>query len=209
MIKLHNLLHQKTAQKASQFMKVICYIIIGLLTMMMLLSCLGRLQYDLNYVDEHYPEAIYAEEKHDFSTRVLTVSSNDHLRICTLSRDGKIELTTYVAIVLMYVSGIVPLIFAYLFLSKVFDNVAKGNIFVKKNAHYLLYYGLIQAALAVALPFIKLLIVQIVNMLVTDQISIATGSDMVNKLIPGIGFIVAAYIINYGINLQDEVDHTL
>lgn len=177
--------------------------------MMLILSCFGRLQYNLSYADEHYPDAIYAEENHDFSTRFLTVSSNDQLRIRTLSENGKIELTSYVAIVLIYVSGILPLILAYLFLSKVFDNVAKGEIFVKKNAHYLLYYGLIQGAVAVAIPFIKLLIVQIANMLVTDQISLATGSDMLNNIVPSIGFLVAAYIINYGIDLQDEVDHTL
>ena len=29
------------------------------------------------------------------------------------------------------------------------------------------------------------------------------------KHLPGIAFIVAAYIIHYGVHLQDEVDHTL
>ena len=32
---------------------------------------------------------------------------------------------------------------------------------------------------------------------------------MFNMLIPSIAFIVAAYIIHYGVHLQDEVDHTL
>ncbi|MFV0498061.1 MAG: DUF2975 domain-containing protein [Candidatus Fimivivens sp.] len=209
MKKLHNLLNQKTAQNASQFMKVICYMMIGLLAIMLILSFMGRLQYDLRYTGEHYPHAIYAEKSHDFSTRSLTVSSNDDLRIRTQSEDGKIELSSYIAIVTMYAVGIIPLMFAYLFLSKVFANVAKGEIFVQKNAHYLLYYGLIQVALAVVLPFVKLLIVQIANMLVTDHISLATGSDMINNLIPSIGFLIAAYIINHGVNLQDEADHTL
>ena len=42
-----------------------------------------------------------------------------------------------------------------------------------------------------------------------SQIMISTGSDMLNRLFPGIAFLVAAYIIHYGIRLQDEVDHTL
>lgn len=33
--------------------------------------------------------------------------------------------------------------------------------------------------------------------------------NMLNRLFPGIAFLVAAYIIHYGIRLQDEVDHTL
>lgn len=32
---------------------------------------------------------------------------------------------------------------------------------------------------------------------------------MLNSIVPSIAFIVAAYIIHYGISLQDEVDHTL
>ena len=32
---------------------------------------------------------------------------------------------------------------------------------------------------------------------------------MLSALIPGIAFLVAAYIIHYGVHLQDEVDHTL
>ena len=39
--------------------------------------------------------------------------------------------------------------------------------------------------------------------------SIATGQGVLNTVISGIAFIVAAYIIHYGVHLQDEVDHTL
>ncbi len=206
---INNLLNQKAAQRASYFMAIICYIVIGLLALMIVLSLMGRLEYDLIYSDKNYPAAIYSEESHDFSTRSFTVSSNDNLRVRTQSDIGKIELASYISIVIIYTINIIPAIFAYLFLSKVFRNVAKGSIFVQQNANYLLYYGLIQVALATLLPFIKLLIVQVANTLVTDSISLSTGSDMLNQLIPSIGFLVAAYIINYGVNLQDEVDHTL
>lgn len=206
---MHALLNQKTAQNTAKFMKIICYIIICLFVIMLALSFMGRLQYNLSFRNENYPNAIYAEENHNFTSRSLTVSSGDNLRIRTQSEDGKIELISYIALIVMYASNIIPLMLAYWFLSKVFANVAKGEIFVEKNAHYLLYYGIIQAIVAVVVPFVKLLIVQIANMLVTDRISLSTGTNMINQLIPSIAFLVAAYIINYGVHLQDEVDHTL
>ncbi len=208
---LHDLLNKNTAQSISRFMYTICCIVIVLLVMMLVLSFAGRLQYNLSFEDKNYPNAIYSEENHNFSTRFLTVSASnsDDLRIRTYSEDGRIEMISYIALVLMYATGLIPMIIAYLFLARVFKNVSKGEIFVKKNAHYLLYYGIIQAMLAAVYPFLKLLIVQIANMITTDRISLSTGADIINNLIPAIGFLVAAYIINYGVNLQDEVDHTL
>lgn len=206
---IHRLLNQKTAHHTAEVMKFICYIIIGLFAVMLALSFMGRLQYNLSFGNENYPHAIYAEENHNFTSRSLTIGGSDSLRIRTQSEDGKIELISYIALIVMYAANIIPLMFAYWFLSKVFSNVAKGEIFVEKNAHYLLYYGIIQAIVAVVVPFVKLLIVQIANTLVTDRISLSTGTNIINQLIPSIAFLVAAYIINYGVHLQDEADHTL
>lgn len=206
---INQLLNQKTAQKTASFMEVICYLAMALFTLMLLLSFFGRLQYNLRIGNENYPCAIYAEENHNFSSRSLTVSDPDDLRIHTESEDGKIDLLSYIAITLMFSLSIVPMIFAFWFLAKVFGNVAKGEIFTQKNAHYLLYYGILQATVAVVVPFVKLLIVQIANLLVTDRISLATGANMFNQLIPSIAIFVAAYIISYGFHLQDEADHTL
>ncbi len=187
----------------------ICYIVIALLIAVIILSFLGRLEYNLSYGGENYPQAIYAENSHDYSTRFLTISNSDNLHIRAHSENGQIQLFSYIAIVIMYLTGIVPLIVAYFFLAKVFSNVSNGYIFVQNNAHYLLYYGLIQVALAVLHPFVKLLIAYIANFFVSDTISIATGTDMLNNLIPAMGFLIAAYIISYGVNLKDEVDHTI
>lgn len=205
-----SLLNQKLVTRIAKVMKVFCNVVIILFILMLALSFLGRLQYILSVGGTTYENAIYAEENHDFTTtRALTVSSNDSLRVHAAADDGTIELLTYIAIVLMYAINIIPLMFAYWFLSKVFANVAKGEIFVEKNAHYLLYFGIIQGIVAVVVPFAKLLIVQIANILVADHISLATGSDMISKLVPSMAFLVAAYIIHYGVHLQDEVDHTL
>ncbi len=137
------------------------------------------------------------------------MSSTDNLHIRTQSADGQIELISIIAITFIYVLQIIPMIFAYFFLAKVFGNVASGKIFIKKNAHYLLTYGVIQIIVAVVMPFVKLLIVQIPNLLTSDIISLSTGQDMLNQLIPSFAFLVAAYIIHYGVHLQDEADHTL
>lgn len=206
---MHKLLNQKVAMGTAKFMKVICYIIIFLFGIMLTLSFMGRLQYNLQVGGKTYPNAIYAEESHEFYSRSLTVNSSDSLRIHAAADDGTIDIITYVAITVMYAINIIPFMFAYWFLAKVFANVAKGEIFIQKNAYYLLYFGAIQAVVAIAVPFVKLLIVQIANALVADRISLATGTNMLNQFVPSVAFIVAAYIINYGVHLQDEADHTL
>lgn len=209
MKKVHRILNQRAATKTAGFMKAVCYIIMLFFALSLTLAFCGRLEYVLRVEGKTYERAIYAEENHNYTSRAFTVGSNDRINMATTSADEKIDLVSYIALVVMHSINIIPLMFAYWFLSKVFSNVAKGEIFVEKNAHYLLYYGLIQACVAVFVPFAKLLIIQVANALTTDHISIATGTNMINQLIPSIAFFVAAYIINYGVHLQDEVDHTL
>ena len=109
----------------------------------------------------------------------------------------------------MYALQTVPMIFAYYFLSRVFSNIHKRQIFTQQNSLYLLYYGVLQFSVAVFVPFIKLLICKLINLVSESRISIATGQAVFQMLLPSIAFIVAAYIIHYGVHLQDEVDHTL
>lgn len=155
-----------------------------------------------------YERAIYAEENHNPSTRGFTVSINDDIHVWT-NDDDKIDFKTQVGISIMYATNAVPLIVAFWFLSQVFSNVSRGYIFTEKNALYLLYYGLLQFFASLIVPFIKLFICYLVNLVSDSRLSISTGHTIVNTLIPSIAFIVAAYIIHYGIHLQDEVDHTL
>ena len=94
-------------------------------------------------------------------------------------------------------------------MSRVFSNIHKGQIFTEENASYLLYYGLLQFFVAVFVPFLKLLICWLTNLVSANRVSIATGQSMFSTLISSIVFLVSAYIIHYGVHLQDEVDHTL
>ena len=136
------------------------------------------------------------------------MTSNDNIYVAANDND-QVDLAVHIGLSLMSVFSILPLTVAYWFLSRVFANVSKGQLFIEKNARYLLYYGVIQFFAAFFVPFIKMFICYLTNLVSNSHVSISTGSDMLNNLIPSIAFIVAAYIIHYGINLQDEVDHTL
>lgn len=169
---------------------------------------MGRQTFFLHTDTGTYERAIYAEENHAPHSRSMTVHMGDDIHVWTNDND-QIDLTTHLGLSFMYAINVVPLILAFWFLSRVFSNINKGEIFTEKNAAYLLYYGLLQLFVAVLVPFLKLFICHFVNLISDSQISISTGQDMLNGMVPSIAFIVAAYIIHYGISLQDEVDHTL
>lgn len=202
------LLNEPFAKFSAKFMKVACYFVIFFYVLCLGLSIIGRQTFFLHSQTGTYERAIYAEENHNPTSRSFTVSIGDDIHVWT-NDDDKIDLKTQVGISIMYAVNVVPLIFAFWFLSQVFSNVSKGKVFTEKNAVYLLYYGLLQFFTSLAVPFIKLFICNLVNLVSDSRLSISTGQTMLNTLIPSIAFIVAAYIIHYGIHLQDEVDHTL
>ena len=169
---------------------------------------MGRQTFFLYTKSGTFEHAIYAEENHNSHSRSMTVYMGDDIRVWTNS-DDQIDLTIQVGLSLMYAVNTIPMICAFWFLSCVFSNIRRGEIFTEQNATYLLYYGLLQFSVAMFVPFIKLMICGLTNLVSDGRISISTGQAMFNLLIPSIVFIVAAYIIHYGVHLQDEVDHTL
>ncbi len=205
---LQKLVNERYAKSAAQFMKFACYFIILFLLLCLALSFMGRQTFRLQTSTGTYDSAIYAEENHNPASRSFTVSMDDSIFVHA-NEDDQIDLATQVALSLMFAFHTVPLIFAYWLLSRVFANINEGLIFSEQNAFYLLYYGLIQLFVALFVPFIKLLICYIFNLISSSQITISTGSNILNHVVPSIAFIVAAYIIHYGIHLQDEVDHTI
>lgn len=199
------LMNERVVKAASEFMRFVCYAVMLFLMLGLLLSFMGRQSFDLSTGTGVYENAIYAEENHAPSSRILTVHMPAD-SVYVHSGDGEIDPMIQVGLSLMFVFHAVPLIFAFWILSRVFANIARGKIFTEENAVFLLGYGLIRFSVALFVPFIKLMICRIVNHLSEDSLSVGTGSDMLNKLIPGIAFLVAAYIIHYGIRLQDEAD---
>ena len=205
---IQKLANERFARPAAQLMKFACYFVICFYVLCTVLSFMGRQSFFLHTKTGTYERAIYAEEKHAAHSRSMTVFMGDDVHVWTNDND-QIDLTIQIGLSLMYAVHIVPMIFAYWFLSRVFSNINNGHIFTEKNSSYLLYYGMLQFSVAVFVPFIKLLICWLTNLISNGRMSISTGQAMFNMLIPSIAFIVAAYIIHYGVHLQDEVDHTL
>ena len=200
--------NKRFAGRAARLMEFICYFAICFFIFCTVLSFMGRQTFALYTSTGRYESAIYAEEDHDPPSRGITVHTGDSVHVW--ANDGsQIDLPIHIGLSLMYAVNTIPLMFAFWFLGRVFSNVRKGRIFTDQNASHLLYYGLLQCFTAVCVPFIKLLIAWLTNLVSTDRLSIGAGADMFNRLIPSIAFIVAAYIIHYGVHLQDEVDHTL
>ena len=208
MKKIQKLINEPFAKSAAHFMKYICYIMMLFFVAGLVLSFIGRQTFILHSSTGTYDSAIYSEENHNWTSRGPTVSMNDEVRVIAYNGE-KIDLITQIGLSAMYAVNVIPLIICFWFLSRVFNNVSKGRIFTDQNASYLLYYGLIQMAVAALVPFIKLFISYLANQFADSKLSVATGQNLLNNLIPNIAFIVAAYIIHYGVHLQDEVDHTL
>ena len=205
---IQKLANERFARPAAQLMKFACYFVICFYVLCTVLSFMGRQSFFLHTKTVTYERAIYAEENHAAHSRSMTVFTGDDIHVWTNDND-QIDLTIHIGLSLIYVVHIVPMIFAYWFLSHVFSNINKGEIFTEQNSSYLLYYGILQFSAAVIVPFIKLLICWLINLISNGRMSISTGQAMFNMLISSIAFIVAAYIIHYGVHLQDEVDHTL
>lgn len=205
---VQKLTNERFAKSAARFMKLICYLVMCFYALSTILSFMGRQTFFLHTKTGNFERAIYAEENHNAHSRSMTVFMGDDIHVWTNSSD-QIDLTIQLGLSLMYAVNTIPMVLAFWFLSRVFSNIYRGEIFIEKNASCLLYYGLLQLFVAVVVPFIKLFLCWLTNLVSDGRMSISTGQRMFNMLIPSIAFIVAAYIIHYGVHLQDEVDHTL
>lgn len=205
---IHKPISENSARHAAQFMKFVCYLIILLYVFCMVLSLMGRQSFWLHAKDGTFENAICAEENHVGYARAVTFRLNDEIRVWTNEND-QIDPITQIGLSVIFAVHAFPLILAFGVLSCVFSNIRNGQIFTYKNAVYLFYYGLLQFFAAVLVPFIKLFVCWFITSVSSSRISISTGKDIAGSLIQSIAFIVAAYIIYYGVNLQDEVDHTL
>lgn len=196
------------ARPAAGFLNAACYVIMCFLILCTVVSFMGRLSFTLHTGAGTFEHAIYAEEQHTPHSRSLTVSMGDDIHVWTNSKGG-IDPKIQIALSLMYAVHTLPMLLAFWFLSRVCTNISRGQIFTDANASGLLYYGLLQFFEAIFAPPIKLLLCWLTNLTADGRIDIATGTASLNMLISSVAFIVAAYIIHYGVHLQDEVDHTL
>lgn len=205
---LKPLLNERFVRKAASFLQAACWLAICFFALVTVLACLGRQQFTLVTSTDVYEGAIYAKRDQGWLSHSFTVTASDSIRVTADSDDG-VDLATHIGLTLMFAAQALTGMAGYWLLSRVFANIAQGGIFVEQNARGLLGYGLLQIYAVFLLPFVKLLICNLANLVSDSQIaawSVQIGPD---KLFPSIAFLVAAYIIHYGITLQDEVDHTL
>ena len=209
MIKFRKLINESFAKSAAHFMKYMCYAAILFFLACTVLSIIGRQEFILHTSTRTYSSAIYAEENHDPQSRIFTTKINDDIRVYVDENGDKIGLATRIGLSAIYIVHFVPLAIGLWLLSRVFYNVSSGRIFTEQNSVYLLYYGLIQIAIATLVPLLKQFVCFLANQFAGSEISISTGQGSLNYLIPNIAFFVVAYILHYGVHLQDEADHTL
>ena len=205
---LKPLLNERFVRKAASFLQAACWLTICFFALVTVLACLGRQTFTLRTSTDVYEGDIYAERDQGWLSHSFTVTASDSIRVTADSDDG-VDLATHIGLTLMFAVQALTGMAGYWLLSRVFANIAQGRIFVEQNARGLLGYGLLQIYAVFLLPFVKLLICNLANLVSDSQIaawSVQIGPD---KLFPSIAFLVAAYIIHYGITLQDEVDHTL
>ena len=203
---MKKLLSEKAAKNAACLMMVVCYFVMLFVIFGLVLSVIGRQTFILHTNGEIWNSAIIAEEYRDWTTRGLTTGTPGEIRI---HATDEIDIIARISLSAVYAVAVIPGIISFWFLSRVFSNVYKGRIFTEQNALYILYFGLIRIAAAVFAPFLKLGIIGLANHFSDNMISIGIMHDFFVGLVPNIAFIIAAYIIRYGVNLQDEVDHTL
>lgn len=201
-------MNERFAKRAAKFLKYACYLVICFCAIATVLSFMGRQTFSLHTKVGTFERATYAGENHISHSHGMTVQMGDDIHVWTNDSD-QIDLSIHIGLSLMFAVQVIPMMFAFWLLSRVFSNIQNGQIFTEHNASCLLYYGLLQLSVAVLAPFIKLLICWLASQASGGRMSIATGQAMLNALVPSIAFIVAAYIVHYGVHLQDEVDHTL
>ena len=205
---IETLTDERFARPAAGFLKAACYFVICFYFFCTVLSFMERQTFFLHTKKGTFEGAIYAEEYHDPHSRSMTVSTGDDIHVWTDAND-QIGVTVQIGIALLYAVYAVPMMAAFWFLSRVFLNIQKGRIFIEQNSVFLLYCGLLQFSAAVFVPFIKLLICGLMNLVSDSQMSVSTGQAMLNMSISSISFIVAAYIIHYGVHLHKEEESPL
>lgn len=208
---IQKLANEKLAKKAAGFMKLVCWMLI-----LMYIWCIFMAFIDsgsITYSSEDEQAAEYEAKQKNIQLRFLTIRQHWYIDILPreqIVEDHLIPEPIRTGMSWIFTVYAVPIVIGFYFLGRIFANIQKGMAFTEQNARYLLYYGLLQFVGAFVVPRINDFIVQYVNTISQSRLLFSMGDDgIINRLMPCAVYIVAAYIIHHGFNLQDEVDHTL
>lgn len=203
---------ERTAKGTARVLSFWCALVIVFYGMALVMSAMGRMTFTLHGPDGQMKHAIWADMPYeagtDFGSGSMRITLTDEIHAWA-DDGGLLSMAQKIGLVLIMAARVVPMMAAYGALGGVLNRVSRGEIFTDKNARGLMAYGVIRLVAAVAAPFAQLGICSVVTAMGAGELTILTGQGMMNELLPSLGFIVAAYIIHYGVHLQDEVDHTL
>ncbi len=209
---MKHIISERTARGASHILRVCCLLVIAFCALAIVMSAMGRLTFTLHGSGGTVRSAIWAnmpyEPDAEFGGGSMRLTMTDEIHAWA-NDGGLLSMGQKIGLMLIAAAHIVPLMAAYAALAGVFGRVGNGEIFTDRNARGLMVYGVIRLVTAAIVPFVKLGICGVVTAMGAGELTISTGQNMLGELFPSIGFIVAAYIIHYGVHLQDEVDHTL
>ena len=208
MKKFQGLLNEQSARNMAGLVKWVCYFVVAFTVLGMALSFLGRQTFILHTNTGTYEHASFSAASNGWMHQGMMTSSRGVVQIHAYA-DGEINFITRAALSVAYVAFIIPLMLSFWFLGRLFKNINKGQIFVHQNAYFLLYFGLLQIMIALIIPFIQLAIFGLANMFTVSRITYLYNANLFSNALLPIVCIVAAYIIHYGVSLQDEVNHTI
>ena len=218
-----NFFRDNKIMKISKLMAVVCYLVVAFFICGLILSGMGRQRFML-FREGTTETNAYAEI---IGEAMVVTKGNEGAEPATYAKNGlnqpnvslsdqiyviaqdEVSVITSIGLTVTYFTGVLPWALSYFFLARVFGNISRGQIFVEENSEALARCGIIGLLGAVICPFLKLLVIHIFNALSPDMISIATGNRMPGEILQSLVIIVAAYILHHGIQLKDEVEHTI
>lgn len=207
MKKPNAMVSERFCRSAAGLLASLCYLMIALCALVIVLSALGRQTFTLHTPTGTYEDAILAEAEHGRAgMRWFTVGTAGEIH---LRAEDEIDAAARVGITALAAIGILPMVFAFWHLARALSNIRAGRVFTEENARRIFYYGLLQLAAAIVAPALQLLTCRLVSAVSINELSFSTGQNALGGIVQGIAFLVAAYVIRYGVALKDEVDCTL
>ena len=210
MRRFQRLLNHNTAVGAAKLMKFVCYLMIVGLIIGLCLSIAGRQRFIMIAQTGTYENAMLAFAGRGWEgDGMFAELPNMTVRLFLGPTVENVDLVSRISLSALFVLHVLPVIYSFILMARLFDNVSKGRIFIQKNAYFLLYIGLIRIAVNSLVPIAQLLLGAITEIFTPVRFFLTHNGGIITGSIQYVAILVAAYIIHYGVSLQDEVDHTL
>ncbi len=209
MKKLNGMLTQHRVNKMVGFLNFACYVMVALCIGAIVLSILGRQTFTLHDSTGMHELAMLADTEYGARDKRGINITTDPVGTLHVYANDEIDTAARIGISALVIVSVLPMFFAFWHLTKVLSNIKRGAIFIEENARRILYFGLLQLFSAVGVPILQVLICAVSTAISANELYVSTGQNMIAGIFTSMAFLVAAYIIRYGVHLQDEADHTL